>query len=90
MHTHIEIGNFKDLEILVDLLNHAFKEMHYRLEPIEAQKGMYLFIEDPLQEDAYECGLVEKRGRKAFAYSSDVHALILGAYGKYLKKSPEC
>ncbi|MFA4815094.1 MAG: hypothetical protein WC924_02930 [Candidatus Gracilibacteria bacterium] len=83
----LEIGNFEDLEHLVDLLNQTFKEMDYRLEKVPSQKGAYLFIEDPLQEDAYECGVIIKVGKKAYAYSSAVHEMILGAYQDYLEKA---
>lgn len=80
----IEIGNFEDLETLVGLLNETFgASMNYRLEAVPDQKGVYLFIEDPLDEDEYECGLVTRRGKKAYAFSDGVHAMILGAYQRY-------
>lgn len=85
--TMLEIGNFEDLEHLVGLLNGAFEGVEYRLEPLKGQKGSYLFVEDVLAEDDFICGLVEKKGRKAYAYSSDVHALILGAYQRYVEKT---
>lgn len=85
----IELGDFKDLETLVGLLNRAFPEMEYRLQELEGQKGTYLFIEDPLDEDEYECGVVQKRGKKAYALSPAVHEMILGAYQRYLDESAE-
>ncbi len=80
-----EIGNFEDLQHLIELLNQSFQDMEYRLEPVPSQKDTYLFIEDPIHEDEYECGMVEKRGKKAYAYSSAVHEMILGAYQRYLE-----
>lgn len=75
-----EIGGFEDLKTLIDLLNQAFSDVQYRLEPVADQKNTYLFIEDPLSKDEYECGIIVKRGLKAYAPSMDVHGLILGAY----------
>jgi len=83
----LEIGNFADLEHLVGLLNDTFKDMNYRLEKVPSQEGSYLFIEDVLAEDEYECGLIEKKGKKAYAISSAVHQMILGAYARYLEKT---
>lgn len=85
----LEIGNFKDLEHLIDLLNETFKEMSYRLEAVPSQEGTYLFIEDPIHEDEYECGVIVKVGKKAYAYSGAVHEMILGAYQDYLRKVAE-
>jgi len=83
----LEIGNFEDLKHLIGLLNKAFaKDTQYRLEPVATQKGVYLFVEDPVHEDEYECGMVEKRGKKAYAYSSAVHSMIFGAYERYLEQ----
>lgn len=84
----LEIGNFEDLEHLIGLLNGVFsKDTEYRLDPVKSQKGVYLFVEDPIHEDEYECGMVEKRGKKVYAYSPAVHSMILGAYGRYLEKT---
>lgn len=83
----LEIGQFKDLEHLIALLNQTFPRMSYRLESIPTQEGAYLFIEDPMDEDEYECGVVMKMGQKAYAYSDAVHAMILGAYQDYLEKT---
>lgn len=83
----LEIGNFSDLEHLIGLLNDTFKDMNYRLEKVPSQEGSYLFIEDVLAEDEYECGLIEKKGKKAYAISPAVHQMILGAYGRYLEKT---
>lgn len=82
----VEIGNFEDLQTLVGLLNQTFgKKLNYRLDEVQGQKGIYLFIEDPIGEDEYECGLVAKKGKKAYAFSSGVHAMILGAYQRYVE-----
>jgi hypothetical protein len=83
----IEIGRFEDLEQLIKLLNETFENMDYRLEPVPAQKGAYLFIEDPVLEDEYECGVIEKKGKKVYAYSPAVHQMILGAYQRYVEKT---
>lgn len=85
----VELGNFEDLQTLINLLNRAFPEMEYRLEPVSGQKGVYLFIEDPLDEEEYECGVVQKRGKKVYALSPAVHTMILGAYQRYLDESAE-
>lgn len=79
----VQLGAFTDLETLVRLLNRAWTEWEYRLEPVEGQKDMFLFVEDPLDQDEYECGLVEKRGKKAYAISDDVYQLVMGAYLRY-------
>ena len=79
----IELGTFKDLQTLVRLLNNSWGDFEYRLEPVDGQKGSFLFVEDPLDEDAYECGVVKKQGTKAFALSDSVYELIMGAYLRY-------
>ena len=79
----VELGNFTDLQTLVQLLNSAWKQWEYRLEPVEGEKGVFLFVEDPLQEDEYECGMIEKRGAKAYAFSQEVYELVMGAYLRY-------
>lgn len=83
----VELGKFKDLETLVGLLNSAWKTWEYRLEPVVGQEGVFLFVEDPLQEDEFECGMIEKRGNKAYALSEDVYELVMGAYLRYKKQS---
>lgn len=80
----IELGNFEDLEHLVDLLNKAWPGRNYRLEAVPDQKNTYLFIEDPLAEDAYEAGVVMKSDQKALALSGAVYAMIMGAWQRYL------
>lgn len=80
----LELGNFEDLEILVDLLNGLSEAVQYRLEKVPEQKNVYLFIEDPVREDEYECGVIKKKGKKAFALSPAVHAMVMGAYQRYL------
>lgn len=82
----LEIGQFKDLERLIVLLNQNFPKMNYRLEAVPSQKNSYLFIEDPIEEEEYECGIVMRMGKKAYAYSDAVHAMILGAYQNYLEQ----
>ena len=77
------LGRFVDLETLVGLLNSAFEHMQYKLEPVKGQEGMYLFIEDEIRADEYECGLVEKIGDKAYAFSQAVHDMIMSAYDRY-------
>ncbi len=85
----VEIGNFSDLKILVELLNRAWvEEFEYRLEPVEGREGVFLFVEDPLKEDEYECGIVEKRGDKAYAVSDAVYQMIMGAYLRFKAKHP--
>lgn len=79
----IELGNFKDLETLVGMLNSAWKQWEYRLEPVAGKKGAFLFVEDPLQEDEYECGMITKKGKKAYAFSQDVYDMVMGAYTRY-------
>lgn len=83
MNLMIELGNFKDLQTLVKMLNTAWGDLEYRLEPVEGDADSYLFVEDPLDEDSYECGIVEKKGKKAYALSQSVYELIMGAYLRY-------
>ncbi len=82
----IELGNFTDLQTLVGLLNSAWKEWEYRLEPVAGEKGVFLFVEDPLAEDEYECGMITKKGKKAYALSQDVYELVMEAYLRYQKE----
>ncbi len=84
-HQPVEIGAFKDLETLVELLNMRFPRMKYSLEELPGIEETYLFIEDPLDEDEYQCGLIERKGKKVFAISSDVYDLVIGAYERYLE-----
>ena len=85
----LEIGNWEDLEILIEKLNGYFEGYEYRLEKVQSKIGLYIFIEDPLKEDSYGGGLVIKHKGKAYAYSADVHDMIMGAYNKYLKETGE-
>lgn len=83
MLSMIELGNFKDLQTLVKLLNKSWGDFEYRLEPVDGDKKSFLFVEDPLDEDSYECGVVKKEGSKAYALSQSVYELIIGAYLRY-------
>lgn len=83
MLSMIELGNFKDLQTLVKLLNNSWGDFEYRLEAVEGDRKSFLFIEDPLDQDSYECGVVKKEGAKAYALSSSVYDLIMGAYLRY-------
>ena len=83
MNLMIELGNFKDLQTLVGILNSSWKQWEYRLEPVAGEDGVFLFVEDPVQEDEYECGMITKRGKKAYALSQDVYELVMGAYLRY-------
>lgn len=78
----IEIGNFKDLEYLVLKLSDAWKGMQYRLEEVES--GTFLFIQDVLSEDDYECGIIHRKRNKAIALSPAVHKMVMSAYNKYV------
>ena len=81
----LELGRFQDLERLVELLNDSFEGTEYRLEAMADRDNLYLFIEDPLHADDYECGIVEKVGKKAVAFSPAVHHMVMGAYQRYLE-----
>ena len=81
----LEIGNFEDLKHLVGLLNQTFKDAKYRLEALPLQKGSYLFIEDFSDQDEYDCGIVEKMGKKVYGPPA-VHTMIFGAYERYLEQ----
>lgn len=84
----MEIGNFKDLLYLIDMLNTAWKEkVEYRLE--EVGDNNFLFIEDFLEEDDYECGVIFKKQNKAYALSPAVHSMVMNAYSRYLAEFPE-
>lgn len=85
----VELGKFNDLETLVQLLNSAWKAFEYRLEPVPGQEDVFLFIEDPVKEDEYECGMIQKRGKKAYALSEDVYHLVMGAYLRYKEQFQE-
>lgn len=81
----LEIGRFEDLEHLVKLLNKAWQHVEYRLEQLPNVKNLFLFVEDPIHGDSYECGLIEKRGKKAYAFSEAVHDMVMGAYERYVE-----
>ena len=83
----VELGNFEDLKTLIGLLNSAWKTWEYRLEPVAGQNGVFLFVEDPLEEDEYECGMIAKRGKKAYAFSPEVYEMVMGAYLRYKEES---
>lgn len=85
----LEIGAWEDLEILIEKLNGYFEGYEYRLEKVSGKKDLYIFIEDPVKEDSYGGGLVVKHNGKAYAYSSDVHDMIMNAYNRYLKETGE-
>jgi len=87
--TSLLIGDWEDLEYLVKLLNKAFDDYEYRLEEVPGGKNMYLFVEDPLTEDSYECGIVEKSGKQAYALSEAVHKMVMRAYQRYVDSSAE-
>lgn len=83
------IGRFEDLELLIDLLNGAWDDFEYRLEKVKESDRIYVFIEDPVAADEYECGVVEKHEGKAYAFSEAVHEMIMGAYARYVKEFGE-
>ncbi|MBT4384928.1 hypothetical protein HOD30_04230 [Candidatus Peregrinibacteria bacterium] len=83
----LEIGDFQDLKHLIEILNNVFESVEYRLEKVEGKKDTYLFCEDPDGDDEYECGMIIKMGKKAYAFSPVVHELVLGAYQKYLDET---
>ena len=81
----MEIGQFSDLVYLVSKIGSAWKGVEYRLEELDGEKDAYVFIEDVLEEDDYECGIVRRRGTKAIAFSPDVHKMIMSAYEQYVQ-----
>lgn len=81
----LEIGEFKDLAYLVDKLSGAWKGIEYRLEKMHGPAKHYVFVEDVLSEDEFECGIVEKVGTKAYAFSPAVHEMIMRAYLRYVE-----
>jgi hypothetical protein len=94
------IGNWEDLEYLVRILNEAFEDVEYRLEKVPGGETVYLFVEDPIFEDEYECGIVEKIGAKAkskngkvkaraYALSEKVHIMVMSAYERYVDEYGE-
>lgn len=83
------VGAWADLEYLVGVLNKAWESHEYRLELVPGGKDFYLFVEDPIKEDEYECGIVERRGDDAFAFSEAVHEMIMKAYLKYVEEFGE-
>jgi hypothetical protein len=82
-HVLIELGRFEDLMALVELLNESFESHQYRLEKVENRRNYFLFVEDQLSEDEYDCGLVIKQGEKAYAFSEAVYDMIMVAYQRY-------
>lgn len=82
----LELGAWEDLEYLVKLLNAASEAVEYRLEKVPHKRGLYLFIEDVLSDEDYACGIVEKHGKKAVAFSPAVHSMIMGAYSSYVEE----
>lgn len=85
----LEIGAWEDLETLVDMLNGSFEGYEYRLEPVKNKKNLYMFIEDPIHEDEYECGLITKKSKKAYAFSDAVHTMVMNAYQRYVEEFGE-
>ena len=83
------IGDWADLEYLLGVLNGGWESIEYRLEQVPGGENFFLFIEDPVQGDEYECGIVEKRGKEAYAFSDAVHEMIMKAYLKYVDEFGE-
>lgn len=81
----MEIGQFSDLVYLVSKLGSAWNGLEYRLEELDGEKDTYVFIEDVLNEDEYECGIVKRKGKKAIAFSPAVHKMIMSAYEQYVQ-----
>jgi hypothetical protein len=87
--TSLLIGNWEDLEYLVELLDSAFEAYEYRLEKVPGGEEFFLFVEDPVGEDEYECGIVRKVAGEAYAFSDDVHKMIFSAYQRYVDEFGE-
>lgn len=85
----LEIGRFEDLKYLVTLLNDAWEAFEYRLEKVAEANGLYVFIEDPINADEYDCGVIEKHGELAYAISPAVHEMIMDAYQRYVDEFGE-
>lgn len=83
------IGNWEDLEHLVEMLNGAFESFDYRLEKVPGGEEFFMFVEDPVSADEYECGIVRKVGGEAYAFSDDVHKMIFSAYQRYVDEFGE-
>ncbi len=83
----VKLGSFADLRSLTQILNRAWQDLEYRLEPVPGKKDTYLFVEDPLDEDTYSCGVIKKKGGDAFALSKDVYDLVMGAYSRYQQEN---
>ncbi len=83
------IGAWDDLEYLVELLNGAWESVEYRLEKVPGGEDFFLFIEDPIREDEYECGIVERREDEAYAFSDAVHEMVMKAYMRYVEEFGE-
>lgn len=87
--TALELGRFEDLEYLVEVLNNAWEAFEYRLDKVPHSDRIYVFAEDPIAADEYECGVVEKHDGKAYAFSPAVHDMIMGAYARYVDEFGE-
>ena len=74
------VGAFVDLEEMIKLLNQYSEEIEYRLEPVPNQDNVFLFIEDPLAADEYECGVILKDEGQAIAFSEAVYQMVMRAY----------
>ena len=83
------IGEWADLEYLVNALNGGWEAVEYRLEQVPGGQDFFLFVEDPIREDEYECVIVEKRGSQAYAFSEAVNEMIMKAYLKYVEEFGE-
>lgn len=87
--TSLLIGNWEDLEYLVELLNGAFESFEYRLEKVPGGEEFFMFVEDPLNGSEYDCGVVRKVSGQAYAFSDDVHKMVWGAYQRYVDEFGE-
>jgi hypothetical protein len=82
----IELGSWEDLVYLVSLLREKFPKIDFRLDRIRGKKNQFLFIEDAEDQDSYDCGLILRRKGKAYAFSPDVHAFVMGSYDRLKMK----
>lgn len=87
--SHMLIGRFQDLEALVDMLNGAWESVDYRLDKVKGQRGTYLFVEDPVGAEEYECGIILKKKGNAYSLSPAVHHMVMGAYNRYVEEFGE-
>jgi hypothetical protein len=81
----LELGHFEDLKYLVKLLNGSMEGFEYDLKPVKGKKGVYLFMEQAPQDEEALCGMVHKKGKKAYAHTPAVHALVMDAYARYVE-----